>query len=154
MPRVAGFPTLALFTACIIGIACVSAAGAARLPAQAAPGWCWQPPGTALYIRDYLRNLTSNPNADSLTLRARNSFQLLQTAPDEVQIVSDDSLCSHAAHAHYQKQYADSLPVAPVFLIRVGSERFVLDDGLPNGTGVEPRYVYDKNWNMLVVIAR
>lgn len=92
------------------------------------------PPGTALVtcsatidaadgFRLYITALDTATTTQGANERA--FWQLPAVAASDIHFVTDSAACDHAARAHAAKIHADTTNPATVYLLRVGSTRYI-----------------------------
>jgi hypothetical protein len=75
----------------------------------------------------YLQRIVTGSDAGSVKLRQAFDLPYVTTTP-AVELVSDETECGNAVSA-LNSFYTDGLSHSPVFLIRVGTTRFAINDG-------------------------
>lgn len=106
----------------------------------------------AVGYRKSLETLISS--SDTMIVRARTVMHLPSGAASDVASITTDSVCTQAAHAYFSA-VADSATesVAPVWVMKVGTDRYVVFDGLHSVGGRYIQVVFDGAMNYLVSLA-
>jgi hypothetical protein len=111
-------------------------------------------PDTADYGLSQLDRVTEIVTAtDSLNTRLRAAYNLQPVPEAAVSIVTDAAACAQAAQVMATKF---NRPLYPVWLIRAGSNRYVVNDGVPVTSASSHTYlaslVLDQNFAVLETI--
>jgi hypothetical protein len=85
---------------------------------------CASPDPYATQIRDYLVSFVAG--TDSASAASRVMWDLPQVADTSVAFVSDSTACELAARGHTRATQSDTVNVSPVFVIRIGTARYVV----------------------------
>lgn len=84
---------------------------------------------------------------------ARTAFKLPSVSPADVTFMTSDSLCTAAAQALFAAIGATGEAAVPVWLLQVGTNRYVVFDGIHAVDGREEQVVFDGNFTYLVTIS-
>ena len=108
----------------------------------------------ARYAKNEMVHFATDTSSDGLGEVAaewRAQWGVAAVPVTAVVIVSQDSLCSVAAVAHFRTRTGDSTAtMLPIAVIKVSSLLFaVLDPANLRPDGVPHLWVYDKNWTLL-----
>ena len=99
----------------------------------------------ATQAKETFSKLVSDTSSESK--KGRSRLQLPKLNKDSVTVVTNDSLCSVAAARHFKTVLGDTSSFrAPVTLIRVGSTRYVIEDGRSRAGEYFLYFIYDNNW--------
>src|SRR5690242_16462697 len=124
-----------------------SAARAHRVHLASSVG-CRAADGFANDLRSYVIDVTTG--TDSLSAATRSAWNV-PFISDTIRVlfVTDTTACTRAAIAHARAQRRDALNPPPVFLLAVGSTRYVAFNGARAGEFFV-HYVLDAQFNVLV----
>lgn len=120
---------------------------ARRSPASAtSASQCLAPNGYAEDTRAYILEVING--TDSALSELRMNINLPPAPPTEVVFESDSTQCAAAARAHAIATETDTLTPAPVYLLRVGSTRFVVFNGFRVGEFITA-FIFDTTFREL-----
>ena len=91
--------------------------------------------GEHSYITDQRIQLTRTvTGSDTASARVRGAFKLLPATAADVTLVTDDAVCSRAAQAFVDAVGQTGAPVRPVWVPRLGPQRYFVADGRRRGS--------------------
>lgn len=121
--------------------------GHARVAPMSSTLLCRGEDGFATDLRSYVIDVAAG--TDSLSMETRAAWNI-PAISDSTQIVfvSDSTKCARAAVAHAVAEHVDSLNPPPVYLLGVGTTRYITFNGARAGEFLV-HYVLDQNFNVL-----
>ncbi len=90
--------------------------------------------------------------ADSVSARLRTAFHLPAVGTDQVTLVATDSICALAAAAFFGSFSSDNGTARPVWVLKVGTSRYIVFDGQHQVGGRDIQVVLDEDFNYLAAI--
>ena len=90
--------------------------------------------------------------ADTKSAEKRTNYDLPQTTPDKVVVITGEPFCSRAGAAyHAATRPPGNLPNSRTLVVLlVNGTRYVVRDPADGGDGFEATVVFDKNWAKIV----
>jgi len=138
--------TIALVSSAIL-IAAVHGVAHTEASGTIARGSCRVVDGYASDLRLYVVQVATGTDSASAATRAAWNIPAIADS-SQIRFVSDSTQCTRAAHAHAIAERADTLNPPPVYLLRVGSTRYVAYNGARAGEFLV-HYVLDDQFNVL-----
>ena len=133
-----------------LAVTLLAACSAMRGPAAPSPGRCVEGRGAADDFRTWIVELTTS--ADSERVEMRQALQLPQTADSSaVAFETDPRICTRGAAAMAAVQKDSAQPPSPVYLLRVGADRYIAWNYSRAGEFFE-YYVFDRTFKLLEII--
>jgi hypothetical protein len=104
-----------------------------------------------VHITAYLAQLMTR--TDSIGSRARTGFNLPLVSPSAITFVVSDSICTAAANALVDAAGEPNEVPGPVWVLKVGTTRYIVFDGKHLVGDRDQQVVLDENLNFLVTIS-
>jgi hypothetical protein len=123
----------------------VAAAACTPLRAQS-PSSCL---GDHAYIANQRTELTRVvTGSDTTSARGRAALSLLPASGSEVALVVDQAVCAQAAQALVAAIGREGDPVRPVWVLKLGTDRYFVADGVRMSSGRYVAVIFDSNFAM------
>jgi hypothetical protein len=111
-----------------------------RLGAQS-PSNCL---GEHSYIADQRTELTRVvTGTDTTSVRIRNAFGLIPASASDVSLITDETVCTQAAQAFVSSIGSPGDPVRPVWVLKLGPDRYFVADGFRKSSGRFVAVIFD-----------
>jgi hypothetical protein len=126
----------------ILAPSLVVAAAVACAPLKA------QSPSSCLGEHSYIANQRTQlsrtvSGSDTASARLRAAFGLLPASASEVVLVTDEAVCAQAAQVLVASIGREGDPVRPVWVLKLGADRYFVADGVRKSSGRYVAVIFD-----------
>jgi hypothetical protein len=126
------------FGICVATLACLGHLGA-------------QPSGSCLGENSYIKAQRTEvtgivAGSDTTSVRLRAAYDLPAASATEVSLIGDEAVCAQAAQALRSSIGLQGDPVRPVWVLKLGPQRYFVADGVYSSSGRYVAVLFDANF--------